>query len=463
MDIGTADSRAQHFDQDIVDSDFWNFDFLEPQSRLALGLNESFHNIHDNNIVQAARIVLSMQRLLLFAATTGYQIRVFADAARRLGVDLTLATDRCHIMDDPWGDQAIPVKFEKIAESLEVLRGRQFDGVAAVGDRPALLAAEAAAMLQMPFHPPAAARACQDKFAARQLYQAAGMRVPSFVRLPLGEDPEAFARRVSYPSVLKPLGLSASRGVIRANGEREFVEAFRRIRKIASNYLQVESYIPGREFAVEGLVTAGEFRPVAIFDKPDPLEGPFFEETIYVTPSREPDAVQQALVATTARAVRALGLWHGPVHAELRFNVDGAWMLETHARPIGGLCAKALRFAGGTPLEEAILRHALGEDVSCLQLEGPASGAMMIPIPKGGVYQSVDGLEQAAAIPGIEEIVITAKPGQTLIPLPEGASYLGFLFARGDSAYAVEQALRRSHGEMRFHIATALPTINPSL
>jgi formate-dependent phosphoribosylglycinamide formyltransferase (GAR transformylase) len=403
------------------------------------------------------------KRLLLFAATTGYQIRVFADAARRLGADLTLATDRCHVMEDPWGDSAIPVKFDRVEESLETLRGMQFDGVAAVGDRPAMLAAEAAEMLGVPFHPPAAARACNDKYLARQLYQAAGLRVPPFFRAPFTEDPEAVAARAPYPCVLKPLGLSASRGVIRANNVAEFVAAFERIRKIADAYLQVESYIPGREFAVEGLVTAGQFQPIAIFDKPDPLEGPFFEETIYITPSREPEDVQRALLETTARAVSALGLWHGPVHAELRYNGEGAWMLEAHARPIGGLCAKILQvghaLACPVSLEEMILRHALGEDVSQFHLLPGASGVMMIPIPKDGIYRAARGLEEASA--GVEEIIITATPGQRLIPLPEGASYLGFIFARGGSSQEVEAALRHAHSSLRFDIATALETFKP--
>jgi len=402
------------------------------------------------------------RRLLLFAATTGYQIRVFADAARRIGAELTLATDRCHILEDPWGDRAIAVKFDRIPESLEALRSLACDGVAAVGDRPAVLAAATAEMLGVAFHPPAAARACNDKFLARQLYQAAGLRVPQFFRAGFEEDPHALARRTPYPCVLKPLGLSASRGVIRANDEREFVVAFHRIRKMGEQQLQVESYIEGREFAVEGLVTAGSLQPLAIFDKPDPLEGPFFEETIYVTPSRQPPAVQQELIETTARAVGALGLRHGPVHAEMRYNREGAWVLEAAARPIGGLCAKALLFEPDVPLEEIILRHALGEDVTEARLASPASGVMMIPIPRDGIYESVEGLEQARAVAGIEDVIITAKEGQRLAPLPEGASYLGFLFARGDGPAEVEAALRRSHVELQFHIATALETFKPS-
>ena len=402
------------------------------------------------------------KRLLLFAATTGYQIREFADAARRLGLELTLATDHCDRMGDAWGDGALAVKFDhRMMGSLDALRGLEFDGVAAVGDRPAVAAAATAEMLGIPFHPAAAARACHDKYLARQLYQAAGLRTPWFWRAALDDDAAALARRAEYPCVLKPLGLSGSRGVIRANNEAEFAAAFRRIAKIGERHLQVERYIPGREFAVEGLVTAGRFQALAIFDKPDPLEGPFFEESIYVMPSRESPETRRELVETAARAARALGLSHGPMHAELRHNREGAWMLEMHARPIGGLCARTLRFEGGGSLEELILRHAVGEDVSGARPASGASGVMMIPIPKGGIYESVEGVERARKVAGIEDVIITARQGQRLIPLPEGSSYLGFIFARGDSGGRVERALRQSHAELRFHIATALETFRP--
>jgi biotin carboxylase len=404
------------------------------------------------------------KHLLLFAATTGYQIREFADAARRVGAEVTLATDRCHILDDPWGDRAVPVKFDRVAESLAVLReyGLEIDGVSAVGDRPAVLAAAAAEMFGVPFHPRAAALACHDKHLARSLFRAAGMRVPEFFRAGADQDPAAIAARAPYPCVLKPLGLSASRGVIRANDEQEFIAAFRRIARMGEREIQVETYIPGREFAVEGVVTRGELQVIAIFDKPDPMEGPYFEETIYVTPSREPAEVQAALVETTRQAVRALGFTHGPLHAELRYNPEGAWILEVHARPIGGLCARAVRLADGIPLEEMLLVHALGGDVRMAHLDCEASGVMMIPIARGGIYQSVDGVAEARAVPGIEDLVITAVEGQQLIPLPEGASYLGFIFARGDSPEFVEAALRESHAKLEFHVATTLETLSPS-
>jgi biotin carboxylase len=358
---------------------------------------------------------------------------------------------------------------------MEALQGRRFDAVAAVGDGPAVLAAEVASALRIPFHPPAAVRACHDKYLARRLFQAAGLPVPQFFRVPLAEGPDAAARGAPYPCVLKPLGLSASRGVIRANDPAEFAAAFRRIKALLekspdirmareeqSQYLQVEAYIPGREFAVEGIVTHGAPRILAIFDKPDGLEGPFFEETIYVTPSRESAAAQQNMREAVERAVGALGLYHGPFHAELRFNESGArctMLLEVAARPIGGLCSKALRFGAGMPLEELVLRHAIGEDIAVLRLADTASGVMMIPIPRGGVYEDVAGLDEARAVEGVDDAIITAKVGQTLTTLPEGASYLGFIFARGGDPAEVERALRRAHAKLSFRIATALPTL----
>lgn len=388
-----------------------------------------------------------MKRLLLFASKLGYQIRQFEHAARRVGADVTLATDRCNRMDDPWGDHAIPVKFDRIEQSLKALDGMQFDGIAAVGDKPALLAAEAAEALWLPFHSPQAARAAQDKALARSL-------LDGKLRVARRLSPES----PTFPCVVKPTGGAASRGVIRANNESEFAAALARIRKMGDARVMVEEYIPGAEYAVEGIATHGEFRALAVFDKPDPLEGPYFEETIYTTPSRAPKAVQRDLVETVEAAARILGLRHGPIHAELRHNEGGAWLLEAHARPIGGLCSKAVRFRGGMPLEELILRHAMGEDISTMEREERAAGVMMIPIPRGGLYRSVEGVEQAEAVAGIEEVAITAKDGQLLIPLPEGSSYVGFLFARADSPAEVEAALRKSHGELRFEIAAVLET-----
>jgi len=404
------------------------------------------------------------KKLLLIGATTGYQTRAFADAAERLGFDLVLATDRCHVLDDPWGDRAVALRFEDPAGAADVLAAQtRVDGIVALGDRPAYLAALAAARMGIRYNSPDYVQACRDKFAARERFRKAGLLVPQFHRVPLtAEDPQA----PRYPCVLKPLGLSASRGVIRADTPEQFVAAFDRIKTLLQDpdivrlheeqnqFLQVEDFIEGREFALEGILTNGELRVLAIFDKPDPLDGPYFEETIYVTPSRESRATQAAIVQTTAAAIKALCLTHGPIHAEMRVNPRGVWMLEVAARPIGGLCARVL-----PGLEDLILRHAAGEDIAKIEMQTGAAGVMMIPIPRAGIYVSTDGLEEAQSISGIEDVIITAKQGQKLVPLPEGASYLGFIFARGDSPAAVDEALRISHQHLKFEIAVALPVV----
>ena len=291
----------------------------------------------------SAGFSLRPKTVVLVAATTGYQTRQFDAAAQKLDVRLILATDRCHILEDPWGDRAIPVRFEDPEASAQKIP--PCDGIVAVADRPTLIAALAADRLSIPYHPFCAVSACHDKHESRSRFRAAGLPAPDSFLAHDASDGD----RARYPCVLKPLGLSASRGVIRANNNAEFRAAFRRIQAILHRDdapVQVETFIEGREFALEGVMTRGHLQVLAIFDKPDPLDGPFFEETIYVTPSRESEHVQNAIVQTTRTAVQALGLRDGPVHAEMRVNNRGAFMLEVAARPIGGLCAKALRFAG---------------------------------------------------------------------------------------------------------------------
>jgi formate-dependent phosphoribosylglycinamide formyltransferase (GAR transformylase) len=406
-----------------------------------------------------------MKRVLLVAATTGYQVREFAEAARALDVELVLATDRCHILENPWGDNAEPVRFEDPEPGIDALAGRgPFHGILAVGDQPACVAAQAAERLGLRFHPAEAARAASNKLLAREHFRAAGMPVPEFRRLSLVEARSgASVAGVRFPCVLKPLDSSASRGVIRANNREEFVQAAARIARMQEGDLIVEDYIPGREFALEGVVAAGKLQTLAIFDKPDPLEGPYFEETIYLTPSGEPQQTQQQIRETAQAAVTALGLTDGPVHAEMRVNgqgVWGTWILEAAARPIGGLCARVLRFE--TPhctLEELLLRHALGGDVSSATLAAGSHGVMMIPIPRAGVYRGVQGLEDARRVPGVEDIVITAKEGHEMFPLPEGSAYLGFLFFRGPSNDTVLDGLGEAHRYLRFIFSTPLPVV----
>jgi biotin carboxylase len=341
------------------------------------------------------------------------------------------------------------------------------DGIIAVGDRPVVIAARLADAFRLPWHLAVAARASRNKLESRRAMQAAGVRVPWHVPMLFVDDPQHVALSCRYPVVVKPLAMSGSRGVIRANGRSEFVQAFERLRTLcaqpdvlverdpAHRGLLVESFIPGKEFAVEGLMTNGSLAVLAVFDKPDPLDGPFFEESIYVTPSPEPGEIQDAIRREVGSAAAALGLRHGPIHAECRVNEHGVHMLEIAGRPIGGLCSRALRFVGPrgeASLEELLLRHALGEDVSVYSRERAASGVMMIPIPRAGIYKHVENEAEARAVAGVTDLRITAKPDSMLVPLPEGKSYLGFIFARASSPQAVEQALRVAHRKLRFTI-----------
>jgi biotin carboxylase len=411
-------------------------------------------------------------RLLLLLPTVTYRTVAFVEAARRLGIEVTVASERPSTFEraNPTGlvtlDFADPARAAGQARAFA--RRHVLHGVVAVDDDTAVVAAAIAEELGLRGNPVAAAAAARDKHQQRQLLAAAGVAVPRFELLTTAADPERVARSASYPCVLKPLRLSASRGVVRADDARGFVAAFQRLTAILeqpdvarcgdwARQILVEEFVPGREVAVEGLITQGALTVLAIFDKPDPLEGPFFEETIYVTPSRLAPAAGQEVAACVQAAVGALGLREGPIHAEVRHNERGAWLIELAARSIGGRCSGALRFGtensglgAGVSLEEIIIRHALGMELPAWERERQASGVMMIPVPGAGVLREVRGVEAAQAVPLVEEVVITAHPGQTLVPWPEGSRYPGFIFARGGTSEAVEAALRAAHARLEF-------------
>ena len=416
------------------------------------------------------------RRILLLATTTGYQTRMFAEAASRFDVDLVYATDRCDQLADPWSDHAIPVRFHEewrsVDSVLKAVEERPVNAVLAVGDRPTVMAAYLSRLLGLPGHPPEAAAASRDKRLSRDKLRAAGLPTPSHITVPAGADAASLLDRITFPVVMKPTVLSGSRGVIRADDPVSFATAFDRVRRLLASsdvremrdpeadVVQIEEYVPGEEYAVEAVIDNGRMRTLAIFDKPDPLEGPFFEETIYVTPSRASAASQRQIENAVADAASALGLHHGPIHAECRVNNRGVYVLEVAARPIGGLCAKVLRFekdGDALGFEEYLLRFALGETMASWQREPRGSAVMMIPIPRNGVYRRVDGIEAALRIEHVEDVQITAKPDQQLLMLPEGASYLGFIFARAATPAEAERAVRDAHAQLRFTIDPLLP------
>jgi biotin carboxylase len=419
-----------------------------------------------------------MSRLLILASKLGYQTRSFAEAAKALGVDVVFASDRCHQLEDPWADGAIAVRFDDPEGAAGRIVRQSFvqpvNGLIALGDRPTTTAAHAARALGIPYNSPQATENCRSKLRQREIFRDAGLPVPAFFSFKFDKRLEKILPRAQFPCVVKPLRLAASQGVIRANSPEEFQAAVARIAKLLESpevkverepeldRLLVERYIPGAEVSVEGLLTRGKLRILAIFDKPDPLEGPYFEETIYVAPSRLPDEMYERVIECAENTVQALGLTHGPVHAEFRITDNGPWPLEAAARPIGGLCARAVRFGPQrTSLEELLVRHALGLPGTDVDREDDASGVMMIPVPKSGVLERVEGEDQARATPGIEDVQITARLHDFIATWPDGATYLGFLFARGKLPAEVESALRQAHSQLKFEIVERLPVGHP--
>lgn len=409
------------------------------------------------------------KRIVLLVPTTTYRLNDFLQAAARLNIEVILASNRCQVLAAEWPEYngiALPFSSlpEAVAKAYAALRHEKIDGVVAADDDTTILAARLNEKLGLPGNRHESVEKTRDKWSMRRALAAGGLLSPKFFVARIDSPPASHLSKIDFPVVLKPLFLSGSRGVIRANDVNEFMEAFHRIAKLlrgreffqmrraAAKRLLVETYIPGSEVAIEGLLTNGKLRVLAIFDKPDPLEGPFFEETIYVTPSRLSRERQEKIHNTVATACNILGLRHGPIHAEARLNEQGIFILEVAARTIGGLCSRTLKFGTRLSLEELVLRHAIGENVDALASRTDAAGVMMLPIPRSGKLSAVHGVDEALAVPFIQEVKITIPPDHFVIALPEGASYLGFMFACADKPAQVEQALREAHQKLHFDI-----------
>jgi formate-dependent phosphoribosylglycinamide formyltransferase (GAR transformylase) len=408
-------------------------------------------------------------RALLLLPTTTYKASDFLAAAEKLRLSIVVASEEASALEGLNPEGLLTLDFQDpeacAQKAAAFAKGLPIDVVVGVDEQTAVVGAAISEALGLPHNPIAAVQAAADKAMMRELLAKAGVPAPRARLFQLAEGPGAAMPFVRFPCVVKPTFLAASRGVIRANDGAELAVAWARVSKLlsepeltsrgagAARQILVEDFVAGAEVAVEGILKDGRLTVLAIFDKPDPLDGPFFEETIYVTPSRMPSGAQDRLAAATRDAAVAMGLRDGPVHAELRWNERGPWVIEIAARSIGGLCSRTLRFGIRMSLEELLLRHALGQDVNGTPVSDMAAGVMMIPIPRGGVFQGVDGLEEAKAVGDIEDAVITAHPTQRIVPLPEGGRYLGFLFSRAETAERAEAALREAHAKLSFRIS----------
>ena len=412
-------------------------------------------------------------RVLLITPPGSYRVHAYLEAARDLGLDMVVASEGEHSLV-PGLDGGIRVDLGDsgavVEHVLAVHRDRPIAAVVATDDATVEIANRAAAALGLAHNAPSAARIARRKDLARTALAAAGLPVPAARRVDLRRPIRPQLDGIELPCVVKPLAMSASRGVIRADDIPGLDAACRRAGTIVAgamagasagaeerHTLLVESFVPGPEIALEGMLEGGELSVLAIFDKPDPLDGPFFEETIYVTPSRLPRSVQSLAAERVRAGCAAYGLTEGPVHAELRIHDGDTWVIEIAGRTIGGDCARLFTFGSGTSLEHLVLQRALGQSPGGpFRGEARAAGVLMIPTPGAGTLRRVEGVLEASRIPGIREVSITVREGYELTPLPEGGTYLGFVFALGDAPAEVEASLRRAQDAIRVIVAPSL-------
>jgi len=412
---------------------------------------------------RAAARNVAVPRVLLVAAVGSYRTEPYREALERAGALSVLASGGEHPLVGSGRGLRIPVDDPQRALALikeDVARHGPYAAVIGTDDSTVPLATSIAAGLKLEHNPPVAAQIARRKDLSRARLAEAGMRVPEHRVVDMRRPLPAQLEGVTFPCVVKPVSLSGSRGVIRADDWGALQTAVRRAHAIAaeiadpdeSSLLLIEGFIPGTEVAFEGLLSAGRLQPIALFDKPDPLDGPFFEETYYISPSRLPTALQARVAQEVEEACRAYGLREGPVHAECRLNAEGPWIIEVAARTIGGLCSRLFALGAGRDLEDVVVGHALGRRQE-IAPPRDAIGVLMLPIPSAGVLRRVEGLIDAQRVPGVLEVVIAVREGYELVPLPEGDSYLGFVFARAATPDRAEQALREAHSHLRVVVA----------
>ena len=406
-------------------------------------------------------------RLLLITPPNSYRTVSYLEAARRQGIPALVASEGrfslvSEIADGLHINLEDPAALERL---LEADQAQPFAGVVATDDACVELGSRIAQALDLPHNPPQAARYSRRKDLSRQVLATAGVPVPRFRVIDLRQPLAPQLERLDYPCVVKPVSLAASRGVMRADDPEAALSVCKRVRRIiatesttesfALTHLLIETFVAGPEVALEGLLHKGQLDVLALFDKPDPLEGPCFEETYYITPSRHTERVRARIVRRVEAACHALGLLEGPVHAEVRISQGDGVIMEVASRTIGGDCARLLRFGTGQGLEDLVISHAVGNPLPVSAAEGGA-GVLMIPIKKAGILRRIEGITQARAVPYVEDILIAIREGYELVPLPEGGSYLGFMFSRAPTPARAEAALREAHAKLKIVVAPVM-------
>lgn len=343
--------------------------------------------------------------------------------------------------------------------------GLLVSGVLASDDWDVVAAAMIADKLGLRFVGVETALAATNKFLMRQRLRNGGAVVPDFQCFAIGDNAGEIAKSLRFPVVIKPTYGQGSLGVIRADTVDEFEKAFQYTSRIIVDLdmrpsavrdrsgILVEQYIPGEEYTVELLMHEGKPYSLAVFEKPDPLEGPYFEEGIYVTPIRRDEKIRSLLVEAAIRGSRALGIETGPCHCELRLSGELPYILEIAARPIGGFCSQVFADLMGFDLHDLVLQNAVGLPVMPPPIaDGVALGVMMLPVPGRGNLARVSGVDRALDIDGIMSVKIHVEAGSRILPYPEQSCYIGTVLATGSSADEVVARLKSAAKAVSFEL-----------
>lgn len=400
------------------------------------------------------------KRLLLISHHNSYRIASYIKAAKNLSLDVTIASQGKHSLVTEVAD-GLHVNFDDTESALkEIIKEnnkKPFAGILGSDDQTVELAAQAAKVLHLPHNPPEAAQYSHRKDLARAKLTLADRNVPFHCLLNLTKPIKNQIIDLPLPCVVKPLNMSASRGVIRVDNTEQLKVACERLRPILADspnifeqtHILIEAYIDGIEIAYEGYLQNKKLNTITIFDKPDQLTGPYFAETIYVTPSSLDNDLQLAIKMEIEKSCKAYGLVTGSIHAECRIDKNNkVWILEIASRTIGGDCARILD-NNNYSLEEMAILLSIGKNIT-IKKSKKARAVMMIPIKQKGLLKRVEGLSLANKVKHIDSIDIIINQGHELIPLPEGNQYLGYIFSSADTSEKATEAIRMAYDILTF-------------
>ncbi len=381
-----------------------------------------------------------MKKLLLVIPENSYKSNDFVVAAEKLGIDFLIITDSEQV-SSKFSDTVIINKFDAELNKNNLKKLKDVTHVLPVDHSALKFSGYLVDLLEVKGNKLESINLSMNKYESRKIFNSLlDIKVNNEIIKNI-DDVNTFINK-NGTSVLKPIYGTASKSVLKINNVEKNKEQIEKLMQDCFDQdLVIEEYIDGKEYALEGTIINSELKKIVIFDKPVEYKHPYFEESIYITPSELSSEAEKRVVSIVDKACKKIGLEDGPVHVEFKINENQIFIIEINPRMIGGLCSRCLSFGlFKVSLEEIILHAFMNNELKNIELLNNYVGVLMIPTPKSGKFISINK-EELENIPNISNVEITVPEGSDLLEPPYGDKYLGFAFSQGIDKKTVNESL----------------------